>query len=42
MAEPRHGHIFITLPVQPPSSPIPHFLLTQDVTRGDIMRRKVS
>jgi len=44
MAEPRHSHVFITLPAQSPTFSVPPFLLTQLVKtlpEVDIMKLKV-
>ena len=45
--EPRRGHAVCTLRVHPPTSLVPPFLLTQnlspkDIARSDIMKLKVS
>jgi len=45
--KPRHGHAVFTLQVHPPTSPIPPFLLKQnlspkDIARSDIMKLRVS
>ena len=45
--EPRRGHAVCTLWVHLPTSPVPPFLLTQnlspkDIARSDIMKLKIS